>query len=101
MKIRHLISLLALYASTALALPTEPYTLTGPQGETTTGQLGYIQVPENRQLQKGPSIRVGFVILPRQKQTTDTDTRRANPIVYLSGGPGGSATWTARGPRFA
>lgn len=100
MKIRHLISLLALYASTALALPTEPYTLTGPQGETATGQLGYIQVPENRLQQNSPAIRLGFVILPRQHQKTHTNSPRANPIVYLSGGPGGSATWTARGPRL-
>lgn len=96
MNIRLLTTLLIFFSTPGLAQAAEPYTLTGPQGETTEGRLAYIEVPENRLAKNSPKIRLGFVVLPGK----NPHNKGANPIVYLSGGPGGSATWTARGPRF-
>lgn len=100
MKIRLLMTLIAFCTCSVIAQAAETYTLTGPQGETAEGQVHYIEVPENRAVENSQKIRLGFVVLPQKISQNKVKTKAANPIVYLSGGPGGSATWTARGPRF-
>lgn len=100
MKIRFLIPLFTLCFSPGLVQAAEAYTLTGPQGETAEGHVHYIEVPENRAVENSQKIRLGFVVLPYKNPQGKVKTKTPNPIVYLSGGPGGSATWTARGPRF-
>src|SRR5690606_38449663 len=88
------------------ALAAKPYTLSGPDGNTVEGVVSYIEVPENRHVDGSKKIKLGFVKLPNKsgmektKANSSSTKKRANPIVYLSGGPGGSATWTARGERF-
>jgi pimeloyl-ACP methyl ester carboxylesterase len=106
MNIRYLIFLFALSASATHALAAKPYTLSGPNGNTVEGVVSYIDVPENRHVDGSKKIKLGFVKLPNKSGMEKTKTnitstkKRANPIVYLSGGPGGSATWTARGEHF-
>lgn len=106
MKIRYLILLFALSASATHALVAKPYTLSGPDGGTAEGVVSYIEVPENRRVEGSKKIKLGFVKLPsksgmeKTKANSSSTKKRANPIVYLSGGPGGSATWTARSKRF-
>jgi pimeloyl-ACP methyl ester carboxylesterase len=75
----------------------QPYQLkhkNGSEVQTAEGQVGYIEVAENRQSGSDKTIKLGFVRLP------STSSNPGNPIVYLSGGPGGSATGTAQGQRF-
>jgi pimeloyl-ACP methyl ester carboxylesterase len=84
-------------AQSAQNIQWQPYQLkhkSGEQMQTAQGEVGYIQVPENRQSKNGKTLKLGFVRLP------STAANPGNPIVYLSGGPGGSATGTAQGPRF-
>lgn len=78
------------YAATQL----EPYTFIGPQGEAVEALKGSFKVPENRSNPESRQIELQFIKFPA---TTD---RPGSPIVYLSGGPGGSATWTAKRARF-
>ena len=62
--------------------------------EPVPAELGEFQVPMNRRKAGSPTIPIRFVRLK---------TRSANPgppIVYLAGGPGGSGTGAARGPRW-
>lgn len=76
----------------------QPYTVKHKSGDTiktAEGQLAYIEVPQNHGQNNGKTLKLGFVRLP------STAAKPGNPIVYLSGGPGGSATGTAQGPRFA
>lgn len=82
------------YSGHTAELQWQPYDIRGPQAQTAQGKVAYIEVPENRKISNSSKIKLGFVKLP------GTAARPGNPIVYLSGGPGGSATWTARGPRF-
>lgn len=100
MNIRVLQTLLIFCITTHFAHAAETYTLTGPEGKTAEGQLHHIEVTENRLAKNSQQIRLGFVVLPQQQRQRGANARKPNPIVYLSGGPGGSATWTARGPRF-
>jgi len=100
MHIRFLFTLFTFCISHSFVQAAEPYILTGPQSETAEGQVHYIEVPENRAVKNSQKIRLGFVVLPHKNPQDKVKTKTANPIVYLSGGPGGSATWTARGPRF-
>ncbi|NQZ08241.1 MAG: alpha/beta hydrolase, partial [Algicola sp.] len=66
----------------------------GEQVKTAQGEVGYIEVDENRKTPSNKKLKLGFVRLP------STAKNPGNPIVYLSGGPGGSATGTAKGSRF-
>ncbi|MDO3388066.1 alpha/beta fold hydrolase [Gilvimarinus sp. SDUM040013] len=75
----------------------QPHTLTGPNGEQVPAELGYIETPQIRGKADSGTLELGFVRLKSQAQNP------GNPIVYLAGGPGGSATWTAshqRHPMF-
>lgn len=57
-----------------------------PIAALSTAQCGYLVVPENRAQPNGRTIRNMVAILPAQSPTP-----AAEPIVFLSGGPGASA----------
>ena len=56
---------------------------------------GFLQVPENRTDPDSRMITLRYVRFPA------TVNKSGAPIIYLSGGPGGSGINTAKGPRFA
>lgn len=78
----------------APVLKVEPYTFTGPNGVKVEAEKGTFEVPENRANPSSRKITIGFV---RFKSTSPNP---GDPIVYLAGGPGGTGTGTAQGPRF-
>lgn len=81
--------------STVTAEPRwQPYTLNGPDGQSIEGELGYIQVPANRSKKSAAMLELGFLKLKSQS------VNPGNPIVYLSGGPGGSGISTAQYQRY-
>jgi pimeloyl-ACP methyl ester carboxylesterase len=55
---------------------------------------GYIEVPENRNKSNSRLIPVKYVRFPA------TGENKGSPIIYLSGGPGGSGIDTAKYPKF-
>lgn len=63
-------------------------------GQTADAQRGSFMVPENRSDPDSRMIRIEYVRFPA------TGNVSGSPIVYLSGGPGGSGIGTAKGPRF-
>lgn len=63
-------------------------------GKTTDAFEGVIQVPENRNKVESRLISVKYVRFPA------TGNSNGSPIIYLSGGPGGSGIMTAKYPRF-
>ncbi|MFT5012046.1 MAG: pimeloyl-ACP methyl ester carboxylesterase [Dinoroseobacter sp.] len=63
-------------------------------GQTTDAFEGFIEVPENRSKQDSRMIAVKYVRFPA------TGSISQFPIIYLSGGPGGSGIQTARYPGF-
>lgn len=71
-----------------------PYTFVGPDQIEVPAYRGSFKVPENRHNPASRHIEIHYVKFPA---LTD---KPGYPIVYLSGGPGGSATGTAKGPRF-
>lgn len=84
-------------AHAAQKIDWQPYTLEHKSESSVKkaqGQLAYFEVPFNRQSKQDKTLKLGFVRLP------STAKNPGSPIVYLSGGPGGSATGTAKGPRF-
>lgn len=62
--------------------------------QTAEAYRGYLMVPENRSNPDSRMIRLEYVRFPA------TGGAKGAPIVYLSGGPGGSGINTAKGPRF-
>lgn len=54
--------------------------------ESETVRCGYLIVPERHANLDGPTIRLAVAILPSLSSTPEPD-----PVVYLEGGPGGSA----------
>ena len=92
----------AVLAAAGLALPAAafaqaqsgPFTFKGWRGAETDAERGFFEVPEDRRDPASRRIRLSYVRFR---------TRAANPgapIIYLAGGPGGTATGTATGPRF-
>lgn len=73
---------------------TTPYQYTGYKKQVVEAQIGSFKVPENRDNPNSKMIELKFVKFP---STSDTPKE---PIVYLSGGPGGSATGTGKRSRF-
>ncbi|PAY02342.1 alpha/beta hydrolase [Pseudoalteromonas sp. HM-SA03] len=63
-------------------------------GETTDAITGHLWVPENRNNPNSNKIRINYVRFPA------TGSNKGSPIVYLSGGPGGSGIATAKWRRF-
>jgi pimeloyl-ACP methyl ester carboxylesterase len=62
--------------------------------KTTDAYEGYIEVPENRSNVNSRLIPVRYVRFPA------TGNKHGSPIIYLSGGPGGSGINTAKYPNF-
>lgn len=62
--------------------------------QSTEGFRGSLMVPENRANPDSRMIRLGYVRFPA------TGEKKGPPIIYLAGGPGGSATGTAKNYRF-
>jgi pimeloyl-ACP methyl ester carboxylesterase len=92
----------ALLAAVGLAVPAcafarqqaGPFRFAGWRGEETDAERGFFEVPEDRSDPRSRRIRLGYV------RFRSTAARPGRPIVYLAGGPGGTATGTATGPRF-
>lgn len=72
----------------------EEIEFTAQSGDSVTAWRGVFEVPENRADPDSRQIEIGYVCF---RATTDTP---GAPVVYLAGGPGGSGTGTAQGPRF-
>lgn len=82
-------------SGTALAAPSEEeIVFEAGNGETVEAFRGTLSVPMNRADPSSGETTLAYIRFPA---TTDTP---GNPIVYLSGGPGGSGIGTAKGPRF-
>ena len=75
-------------------VPLSDYEYVGYQGQKVAAKKGTFIVPENRAKPNGKQLELTFVKFPT------TSKNPGNPIVYLSGGPGGSATGTAKRKRF-
>lgn len=85
---------LALSATAAAECGSEPVTFTASSGESVEAWRGTLTVPENRADPASRTIALGYVCFRA------TTPEPGAPIVYLAGGPGGSGTGTAEGPRF-
>jgi pimeloyl-ACP methyl ester carboxylesterase len=100
----------ALLAAAGLALPTlafaqalapptappeaGPFKFKGWKGQDTDAERGFLEVPEDRRIPGSRKIRLHYV------RFASTAARPGPPIVYLAGGPGGTATRALAGPRF-
>jgi pimeloyl-ACP methyl ester carboxylesterase len=83
-------------ASSALAAPAEDaITFESRSGDKVDAFRGTFTVPENRAHPKGRQLQIHYV------RFAATGTHAGPPIIYLSGGPGGSGIETAKGERFA
>jgi pimeloyl-ACP methyl ester carboxylesterase len=71
-----------------------PYELELRSGARVEGQLGALTVPAHRDRAGAATMTVRFVRLPA------SGANPGAPIIYLAGGPGGSAIESARGPRW-
>ena len=72
----------------------EDYTFVGPNKTEVQVKIGKFTVPENRSDKHSRKIELKYLVFPTTSQSPKS------PIVYLAGGPGGSATGTAKGRRF-
>lgn len=72
----------------------EAITFEARSGEAVEAYRGSLSVPMNRSDPDSAMIKLAYVRFPA---TTDTP---GHPIIYLSGGPGGSGIGTATGERF-
>ena len=79
-------------AAAPQAIEWSPVRLTGPSGKRIDAQRGLLEVPENRS--KAGSRRVQLQIGRLRGNA------KGAPIVYLHGGPGGSATSTVRSQAY-
>ncbi len=84
---------------TAMAKPMvfaneKPIEFKANSGDTTDAYEGFLYVPENRNAKDSRDIRINYVRFPA------TGKNKGAPIVYLSGGPGGSGIGTAKWRRF-
>lgn len=97
----------SLLAAAALAVPgiaiaqsqsagsqSGPFRFAGWRGAETDAERGFFDVPEDRRDPASRRISLSYV------RFRSTAARPGPPIVYLSGGPGGTATGAAAGPRF-
>lgn len=88
-------------AATQAAFPSvdkivfQPYALVTERHGTIPAEIGYFEVPRRYSAPDGRAFRLRVVRLPASRQPA-----RNPPIVYLAGGPGGSAVGTARGDRW-
>lgn len=85
----------ALASDVQAPLAFAPYAFETERHGTIAAEVAFLEVPRRHGEPDGPSMRLRVVRLP----ATGGDGRTA-PVVYLAGGPGGSAVGTARGPRW-
>lgn len=71
-----------------------PFRFKGWRGAETDAERGFFEVPEDRRDPTSRKIRLSYV------RFASTAAKPGAPIVYLAGGPGGTATGTMTGPRF-
>lgn len=71
-----------------------PFRFKGWRGQDTEAERGFFEVPEDRRDPKSRKIRLSYV------RFASTATEPGPPIIYLAGGPGGTATRALSGPRF-
>ncbi|MDO9337445.1 MAG: alpha/beta hydrolase [Caulobacter sp.] len=81
-------------ASAFAAGAAEPFRFKSSAGVETDAERGDFEVPEDRRDPGSRRIRLSYVRFP------STAARPGPPIVYLAGGPGGTATGAAAGRRF-
>ncbi|CAL4869420.1 hypothetical protein MMA231_03712 (plasmid) [Asticcacaulis sp. MM231] len=89
-----LVVLTAVFTTTAYAANDQAFTFETASGETIEAFRGAFTVPENRAHPNGRQLEVHYVRFPA------TGTQPGAPIIYLSGGPGGSGIETAKHERF-
>ena len=83
-------------AAAAQEISWAPYEFEPGDGQKIAGEVGSLIVPAHRdRAGNSASMTVRFVRLPA------TSPNHGAPIIYLAGGPGGSALASARGPRWA
>jgi pimeloyl-ACP methyl ester carboxylesterase len=92
--------LISACATTSIAEPKidlneTSITFEARSGDTSEGFEGSFQVPENRANPDSRTLTLKYVRFP------STSANPGPPIIYLSGGPGGSGIGTAKGERFA
>jgi pimeloyl-ACP methyl ester carboxylesterase len=81
-------------AAAQAQLQPGPFTFKGWRNQETDAERGFFEVPEDRRDPRSRRIRLSYV------RFRSTAARPGHPIVYLAGGPGGTATGTFAGPRF-
>ena len=85
------------FASTAISIPPtyqneQAIVFETKDGKKTDAFSGFLQVPENRSNPGSRKISIHYVRFPA------TGNQSGSPIIYLSGGPGGSGIATAKLP---
>lgn len=78
----------------AQELTIEPYEFISAAKDTVQAERGTFMVKENRTIANSRKIQLSFI------RFKSTNPNPSSPIVYLSGGPGGSGSATARHDRF-
>ena len=81
--------LLAFLSASACAAPAQTLQLTdcAVPGLEVAGRCGSYQAWEDREARQGRRISLNIVVIPAQR-----GPRREDPVLYLAGGPGASAT---------
>ena len=72
----------------------KPIVFKANDGQVTDAFEGHIMVTENRNNPDSRKIRINYVRFP------STGKKQGSPIIYLSGGPGGSGIGTAKVATF-
>lgn len=75
-------------------LEVKPYEFITASNDTVQAERGTFKVKENRDKNSSDSIKLSFI------RFKSTNANPSSPIVYLSGGPGGSGSETAKYDRF-
>jgi pimeloyl-ACP methyl ester carboxylesterase len=83
-----------LLPAVASAQTAGPIKFKGPKGVEVDAERGVFEVPEDRRDPKSRRIKLTYV------RFASTAAKPGPPIIYLAGGPGGTATGTAQGARF-
>ncbi|MFC3816136.1 alpha/beta hydrolase [Lysobacter sp. GCM10012299] len=84
-----------LAAEAQAPLVFSPYAFETQANGTIAAEAAFLEVPRRHGEPGGPRMRLRVVRLP-----ATGGGGRAAPVVYLSGGPGGSGIGTGRGPRW-
>jgi len=90
---------LAQTAAPQAPVPSSPsqagaFRFKGWKGQDTDAERGFFEVPEDRRDPTSRKIRLSYV------RFASTAAKPGPPIIYLAGGPGGTATRALSGPRF-